>query len=411
MSLSTMMRDFPDVVDMIFNKLDAQSVRRMLWVSTDTRRYARRHLRTDEGKEKDQHFALKASIPPAVVAIPNSKEVYFGENPMVGQAFVHSMSPYLNDWPPSKQQVMQFIGGERDVDDYEVKAIDLPFRCEKTVVGRCGHHFACVALEDEDDCKPCNIVAFKAGAGGDIVWKIEVCSDVPALARKEIAFCISKTGSLVVAAAVDGICKLVRLADGRKVAETTFTTSSTPTLTMGSEKFRIVLAEDSGVPEYVRLTTFDYSSMRLINSAILKTEQREDEYSARVDLVAGYAVQVLQGKRSLDLTAYSTADLTISPVHLSDFFYFPDKQFVCGIPDSPGSYLVEKILPEWRLLDGEYRGPNGGDKLAPDEMEEQCSTRLFFIGYPRTIMLLWDLQDCKSARRDIVCKSPKGFRV
>ncbi len=407
-----MMRDFPDVVDLVFDKLDAQSVRRMLWVSSDTRRYARRHLQTEKGKDKDEHFSIKASLPPAVIAIPSSKEVYFGANPMVGQAFVHSMSPYLHDWPPTKLQVLQFIAGERDVDDYEEKAICLPFRCEKTVVGRYGHHFGCVVVEDENDCKPCNIIAFKAEADGNIVWQVNLCSGVPAAARKETAFCISKTGSLVAVAAVDGNCKLVRLADGRKVAESTFATGSLSTLTMGSENSRIVLAEDSGVPEYAKLTTFDDCTMGLKNSATLKTGQREDEYSASIDLVAGYAVQVLQGKRSLDLIAYSTADISVSsPVHLSDSFFFPDKQFVCGIADSPGSYLVEKILPEWRLLDGEYRGPNGGDKITPDEMEEKCSTRLFFIGYPRTIFLLWDLQDCKKDGRDIVCKAPKGFRV
>ncbi len=389
MDLEHLTEAAPHVMRQIMNNLDASSTRRLLWVSSKLRSFTRDYLHSSEGMEKEKHFAIDASLAPAVVAIPYSIETHHDEDVMDGSVWDHSKSSALNDSPPTQEQVLQLVSGEKKVGDYEGEMYNLQNGgsfCQSKLLKEAKWglgYFGCRIAEAEQTCE---IYAFKTNQERDsIKWEVKLDHDAPLYGTKEVSFCVPRSGSLVVSMAYSGKARLVRLAEGNLLAEKTLPVDRHATITLGSYKGKIVLAEDSA--DYSILQLFKERDLQHVGHVVLRTGQSDTDFSASIEIVAGFAVQVVQGRRSLNLLAYKTKDAkNANSIFASDSHHLASMQYICGVKDAPGSFLVEK------------------------KNLQEDSTRLYYVGYPRTINLLWMLQSCKRGK-EITAKLPEKFDI
>ncbi len=400
MVLEQILHTAPHLMEKIISQLDGLSTRRMLWVSKDVRQFTKGYLQSQEGKKKDSRFAIKTSIPPAVITLPGSDECNFGQSP--SDAWDHSKADYLNDNPPDFSEVLTILSGAKDVENFASDICRFPGESGKiakqTLTRGSAGLFGCSISDGANYRK---VKAFRTNREeNQIAWEAPA-GEFPCVQTVDVAACISETGSYILVVSSGGLAVVQRFADGKKIAEKIVQIDRRATISVGAQRGEVILAEDS--LDYSMIQTFGDQTLDFRKFAVLKTGKSPNEFSANIAVVGGCAVQLLQSPRCIHLTAFEIDDLILRDKHMDDSLYFPRRRFVCNITDLPGSFIMERNLPSWRLLEGEFCGPNGGDKLSPKEKESRCTTRLYFVGYPRTLFLLWSLQRAK-AKTKIICK-------
>ncbi len=412
MVLQELLKIAPHVAEKVYDKLDGASVRNLLWVSSDVRSFTVNYMQTRKGKDKEKSHAIEKSVNPAIIAFPGTKETYYGENPLGGGIWDHSMSQKFHDRPPTMEQILPMLSGSMEVEAYDpvtfaLKDGEKTLTCEEQVLARGGTGYFGHTIEEFGEA--CKIHVFKTNDERDhVLWKMLACEDAPLYGSKKVSTCFSKSGSFVVAISIKGSASLLSFADGRLLAKgPEISVSKLADLTLGAEDGRIVVAENA--PDFCMLQTFGDRNLEFQDFGVLRTGASATEFVANVEIFAGYAVVHLQDLKSMQVFAYATRDVSpLDSISMSDWNFFPNRRYVASVTDEPGCFISEKILPDWRLNSGEYCGPSGGDAVTPAEKEKLCTTRLYLTCYPRTLHLLWWLQSCQA---EIVCKKPKGFKI